>query len=206
MNIKLILCDFDGTITREDTLDALCHAMGKGALSQAINQRFIDGEQDGQSALIERFSLLEGMTSTQLESVLEQVVLTEGAEELFAYAHEKGIQTLVLSGNASIVLDYYAKKLHFSKICSSHILVENGYIQSWDPQRCSCVDKGAGAAAYIKELGLAPQQIIAIGDSRADQSLFDLAGTSFLVNKKGNITADHEIQRLNEVLPYLQKG
>ena len=61
VKIKLVLSDFDGTITQTDVLDMICELVGKGAASQHINNLFVSGQKDGKEALIERFSLLEGL-------------------------------------------------------------------------------------------------------------------------------------------------
>lgn len=203
MNIKLILCDFDGTITKCDVLDAMCKLAGKFARSQEINAQFISGKKDGKEALIERFSLLSGLSLSSVYDMLEQITFTDGAEELFSYTSEKKIHTLILSGNADFVLEHFRKKLNFSDIAGSSLFISDGIIQPWDSDKCTCVDKLGIAKAYIEKLGLKKENIIAIGDSVADQDLFDLASLSFLINKKGDVCSDYEIARLDDVIPYL---
>ena len=203
MKTKLILCDFDGTITKYDVLDALCGLNKKEKESQQIDYLFQLGQKDGQSALIERFSLLEGLAMEAVYPVLEKVELNEGAEALFAYARNHGIKVHVLSGNSTFVLEYFAKKFGFSKYSGSELVVEDGVICRWDACRCVCVDKYAEALDYIQQLKLRKDEIIAVGDSVADEQIFSLAGTTFLINKKGNITADYNIERLDEIIPYI---
>jgi phosphoserine phosphatase len=67
------------------------------------------------------------------------------------------------------------------------------------------VDKLSEARRYIRQLGLNKEEIVAIGDSIADEGIFALAGISFLINRKGNIRADVEIEDLADVIPYLNK-
>lgn len=202
MNVKLILCDFDGTITQTDVLDAMCAVVGREQESRAINTLFQEGREDGKRALIRRFSLLEGVALERLRPVLDRVPLTKGAVELFRYAREQGIHVLVLSGNAQFVLEHFSEKLHFTKVAGSRIPVKDGVIGAWD-DGCACVDKVTEARNYIRQLGVTAEQIVAIGDSVADREIFDLAGTSFLVNKKGAIRADVEIEDLAAVIPCL---
>lgn len=206
MKVKLILCDFDGTITQTDVLDKLCSVAGREQESREINEQFQQGLVDGKQALIRRFSLLEGISMEQLYPVLEAVPLTKGARELFGYAREQGIDVVVLSGNARFVLEFFSEMLHFTAVAGSSVRVENGVIQPWDDRICRCVDKLSEARAYIDRFGVRKEQIIAIGDSIADEGIFSLAGTSFLVNRKGNIRADIEIKDLAEVIPWLEKG
>ena len=205
MKVKLILCDFDGTITQTDVLDKLCSVAGREQESREINEQFQQGLVNGKQALIRRFSLLEGISMEQLMPVLQEVPLTKGARELFRYAEEHGIDVLVLSGNARFVLEYFSEMLHFTAVVGSRVRVEDGVIQPWDDQTCSCVDKLSEAKAYIDRIGVKKEQIIAIGDSIADEGIFSLAGMSFLVNRKGNIRADIEIADLAEVIPYLSR-
>jgi phosphoserine phosphatase len=205
MKVKLILCDFDGTITQTDVLDRMCAVAGRENESREINARYQQGLEDGAQALIRRFSLLEGLSLDRLMPVLQTVELTKGARELFGYAHEQGIRVLVLSGNARFVLEYFGEMLHFSSVAGSRVLIKDGIIQPWDEEQCACVDKLSEARRYIRQLGLNKEEIVAIGDSIADEGIFALAGISFLINRKGNIRADVEIEDLADVIPYLNK-
>lgn len=206
MKVKLILCDFDGTITQTDVLDKMCAVADREHESRAINERFQQGLLDGKQALIQRFSLLEGLSLDRLMPVLQTVPLTKGVQELFSYAEQQGIHVLVLSGNAQFVLEYFREKLHVTGVVGSKIQVKDGVIQAWDEQECACVDKLMEAQRCICMLGATREQIIAIGDSVADEEIFALAGTSFLVNRKGRVQADVEIADLTEVIPFLAKG
>ena len=206
MKVKLVLCDFDGTITQADVLDMICDLVGKQDISQRINSRFAAGEKDGKEALIERFSLLEGLECSKIDSVLDRVPLTNGAEAFFEYTQKHRIKTLVLSGNADFVLKYFKSKLHFSDFSGSTLCIRHGKIQPWDPNRCKCVDKQTAAATYIKKLGLKKEEIMAIGDSVADEMLFALAGVSFLINQKSQMPADYVVSSFYEIISYLEKG
>ena len=205
MNIKLILCDFDGTITQTDVLDTICDLVGRKPESVRINRLFQAGQKDRKQALRERFSLLAGLPLERTYPLMENILLTEGAEELFACAAQLGIHVLVLSGNAQFVLEFFARKLQFTRVCGSRIWVENGIIQPWNQEKCLEIDKYREAVTYIEQHGLEKNQIIAIGDSVADEEIFALAGKSFVINPKGNVQADMQIQSLEEVIPYLKE-
>ena len=182
----------------------MCALVGKQEESCRINRLFQLGKKDGRSALIERFSLLEGLSLEKVHSMLEEIQLTQGAEELFSYAREHDIKVHVLSGNATFVLDFFAKKLGISDVSGSRLLVVDGIIQAWDDQQCKCVEKYAEASRRIWEMGLCREQVAAVGDSVADRDIFALAGKSFLINKKSDVTADCEIERLDDILRYLE--
>lgn len=202
MKIKLILCDFDGTITKDDVLDRICALNGKEKESREINALFQAGKKNGVEALKERFALLEGLSVEEIRrSVLSETILTEGAEDLFAYANENGIETLVLSGNAQFVLEYFEKKLGFSAFSGSVLPVVDDRIKRVRERFFE--DKATVAEAYIRTRGFKKEEIVAVGDSIADEEIFALSGMSFLINKKGEVQADREISRLDELVPFL---
>ncbi len=205
MKTKLILCDFDGTITSTDVLDALCDLVGQGKESAAINSRYQSGKINGRDALIHRFSMLEGIKVTDIFTTLGSIPLTEGVHDFFSFASANKIEVLVLSGNASFVLDFFSKKLGFRKFYGSTISINNGIIQKWNNNVCRCVDKYLSANLYIKEHNIAKENIIAIGDSIADEGIFSLANMSFLINKKTNVYADFEVENFYQIINILKR-
>lgn len=205
MSIKLILCDFDGTVTQGDVLDEICAISGKLDESRKINEQFISGNLDGLSALKQRFRLIKGIDKTQIEnSILPNVKLNNGAETFFNYARKKNIPAFLLSGNAEFVLEYFCKKLHITFFSGSTLSIDNGKIGDFITYQ----NKFSVAENYIKKHNLIGDEIVAIGNSIADAQLFEMSAHPFIINKKEDFNTNAvSVNSFTEIMfclkPYL---
>lgn len=205
MKTRLLICDFDGTLTRSDVLDALCGVVGGYDESRRINEQYIAGLLDGHTALKRRFGLLRGTRLETLHEALSRTPLTDGAAELFAHANSMGIESVVISGNADLVLAYFQPILGYTHYFSSHIPVIDGVVGEIDDPRTSFIDKKARAEQFIALRGLSPEEIIAVGDSPSDEPMLRLAGRAFFVNKKGEPDMElPEVASLKEIIRYME--
>lgn len=186
MSIKLVLCDFDGTITTKDVLDQICMLTNDAEKSVLINEAFINGRIDGKTALVSRFKLVEGLRVADIEEhVLSKIRFSTGVKSFFKFALANNIKTVILSGNAEFVLDYFKKELGFSEIHGSKINIVDGVIGKWN-EECQCIDKNKVAEEVISTMGVEKSEIISIGDAPSDIPIFNLTGQAFVINKKGD--------------------
>ncbi len=204
MKTKLLVCDFDGTVTKEDVLDKLCGLTNAAAQSRYINEKYVAGEIDGEDALKQRFRLISGVSCEAIRQQLSEVQLTSGAEALFSYARHNEIDILIVSGNLDFVIEYFYDKLGFTSYISSHIPIIDGKLGSVDSDFTQLVNKQRDVATYIKNRGLSPEEVIAVGDSSSDFPIFDLAGKAFGINWKGtHFGRIIEIVTLDQLIGYM---
>lgn len=185
--IKLVLCDFDGTLVKNDILDELCRISGNYNKSRRLNQRFIEGNQYYNSPLKERINLLEGVTISQIEAFLSHnVFLVEGTGDFFRYLKKNNIYSVVHSGNIEPVLQHFQRQLHFDEYIATKIKIsERGTIVKLD-DNITCFKENS-CKSIISKLNIDKDEIVAIGDSIADVKVFELAGYSIAINAKGSI-------------------
>ena len=67
----------------------------------------MNGEIDFNTALIERVSLLKGLSESALEEVYKKIVFTEGAEDLIRVSKHLGYKIAVISGGFT----YFTNKI-----------------------------------------------------------------------------------------------
>jgi len=204
--IKLALCDFDGTLTKVDVLDCICDYYGHGNESRIINEAFIKGEVDGATALKRRFSLIVGAKIAEIEdNVLRHIPLTDGAKEFFQFARRNRIRSVIISGNAQFVLDYYQKVLGFDEYYCSLLNVSEGIVMPWDDSTCQCVRKD-DAVRRVMDVGkYTKADTIAIGDAPVDEIMFSSARQSYLINSKGYSTIAKPISSMSDIIHLMDK-
>ncbi len=204
MRTKLLVCDFDGTVTQGDVLDMLCGLAGATAQSEEINSRYIAGEIDGATALRQRFRLMEGISWSAIEKMLSQVALDPGAKALFSFARAQGVEILMLSGNLDFVVEHFRQELGFDRCICSHLPIVDGKLGSAEDERTRLVNKQADLRAYMKQQGLTADEVIAVGDSVSDFPVFNEVGKAFGIHWKGARRADvQEVETLEQIIGYM---
>ncbi|WP_246496425.1 HAD-IB family phosphatase [Miltoncostaea marina] len=101
----LIACDFDGTITRHDTLHLIVETFGERGLWQAIEPRLRAGEVTLEQAMQEEFDTVRATPEQVRDLVLREAGLRDGFPELVAWAHERGHRLIVFSSGFRSVIE-----------------------------------------------------------------------------------------------------
>jgi len=213
MKIEAMLIDFDGTVVNKDLLDVVCGIVGKAERSHEINVEYHQGKWAGISALIERINFLKGVSLSQIDEVLEkESYLMDGAEAFFSFLEKNNIISILTSGSLVPVLQYYQKKLGISYIVGTKPKMtgeNNDIIDSISEEDFSDRNfKLTDSKKILDELGISAKEVVAIGDSPADKTIFDFSSASIAINPKGDIAeyADFIIDAdLSLAIPVLEK-
>jgi 2-hydroxy-3-keto-5-methylthiopentenyl-1-phosphate phosphatase len=112
---RLILCDFDGTISVRDTGYLLVNQFTSGNW-EGIDQDFREGKIGSREAYSRIARILKGDESTILRFVREHSTIDPSFPVFYQYCREKGIDIKIVSDG----LDFYIKKIlemhHLSEI------------------------------------------------------------------------------------------
>ncbi|OGJ19856.1 hypothetical protein A3K73_02575 [Candidatus Pacearchaeota archaeon RBG_13_36_9] len=189
MKIKAVLCDFDGTLVNKDILDVICGIVNKEQESKKLNEDYHEGKIDGLTALITRINFLHGVSISQISKKLkENDYLISGAEELFKFLKKNKIVTILNSGNILPVLQHYSEKLKITYIVGTKPIMKGNVIDSISEKNFSGANfKLEDSKLILKKLKIKPSEVIALGDSPADKSIFEYSAKSIAINPKGGI-------------------
>lgn len=189
MEIRAVLIDFDGTIVNKDILDVVCGIVGKEEESRIINEEFHKGKREGLGALIERINFLKGVSTTQIGSKLsDNDYLMSGVEEFFNFLNSKKIISILTSGNLLPILEYYQKRLGITYVAGTKPKMKGDTIISISKKDFSGANfKLIDSKIILEKLGIKPENVIAIGDSPADEPLFKFAEKSIAINPKNGV-------------------
>ncbi len=208
--IKAVLLDFDGTLVYKDILDVVCGIVGKEEESDRINKDFHAGKLSGLTPLITRINFLKGVSLSQIQKKLnENAYLVTGAKNLLDFLNQKQIVTILNSGNITPVLEYYQKLLGISYIVGTQPKMNNDIIEGIAEEDFPGRQfKVIGVKRILDQLSIAPQDTLAIGDSPADKTMFELAGASIAINAKNGVEqfATFVIQNdLTKAIPIIEE-
>jgi len=185
-DFALLAMDMDSTLICIECIDEIADFAGRKAEVAAVTASAMRGEIDWPESLRQRVKALAGLDESALASVYEQrLELNPGAEALIAAARRCGLRTLLVSGGFTYFTDRVRERLHLDHAYSNTLVVEAGKLAG--TVTGPLVD-AQGKAAHVrrlkKEMGIARERVLAIGDGANDLPMMAEAGTSIAYHAK----------------------
>jgi phosphoserine phosphatase len=209
-NLKLVIFDLDGTLTQERSIWEYIHKqLGKwyGFAEECQNQ-FLAGKISYEEFCERDAQVWKGMKLEKLLEIVKTVPFHPGVNELIDYLKQKGLKLSMVSSGLSLLSNWVHEKYGFDYSVSNDLLYENGIltgkvrIQVYYDKKAEWVEK------ILKQFGVKPEQVIAIGDSKGDVDMFQMVGFSIAFNsscsdldKIANVCT--QTQDLADIIPKL---
>ena len=190
----LIAFDMDSTLINIECVDEIADAVGRKAEVAAITEAAMRGEiPDFKDSLRRRVALLRGVTLADLEAVRrERLRLNPGAAELVAACKAAGLKVLLVSGGFTYFADHVQQLLGIDYTRSNVLEIEHGVLtgrmvdQPWG-DICDGAEKRRMLLQTCEQLGIRPQQAIAMGDGANDLPMMGAAGLSVAYHAKPKV-------------------
>jgi phosphoserine phosphatase len=195
---KLFVADMDSTIIGQECIDELADYAGLKDKVADITDRAMRGELDFKGALKERVRLLAGLEEKTLSRCLdERVTLTSGARTLVQTMRAGGASCMLVSGGFLSFAEPVARTVGFDRVRANRLVFAGGKLSGevGDP----IVDAIAKREALVEvrdELGLVPQDVLAVGDGANDKLMIEEAGLGVAFRAKSALAqvADAELK------------
>lgn len=160
----------------------IAEALGRTSEYDATQRRFFLREIGEDEHLTHLLELAEGATLAQVEAALESTPrlahITEGVRAVQA----RGGRIALLTHNPPYVGDWYRRRFGFDDFEGTGAQpVREGVI---GPARDVHADKPGGLARLLARTGVAPRDVVHIGDGWADAQLFPLVGAGVALNSR----------------------
>jgi phosphoserine phosphatase len=193
-DFKLIAFDMDSTLINIECVDEIADAAGRKAEVAAITEAAMRGEiADYKESLRQRVALLKGVTVAHMQQVLEErLQLNPGAANLVATCKQAGLKVLLVSGGFTYFTDRVRDLLGVDFTRSNVLGVQDGVLtgvmvdQPWG-DICDGEEKRKMLLQTCAQLGIAPQQAIAMGDGANDLPMMGEAGLSVAYHAKPKV-------------------
>jgi phosphoserine phosphatase len=195
---KLLVADMDSTIIGQECIDELADYAGLKDEVARITDRAMQGEIDFSGALRERVRLLAGLDQRALGRCLdERVQITSGAETLVQTMRAGGASCLLVSGGFLSFANPIAEAVGFDRVKANRLVFAGGKLSGevGDP----IVDATAKRDALVEareQLGLARDDVLAVGDGANDVMMIEDAGLGIAYRAKPALAevADAELK------------
>ncbi len=181
---KLVIFDLDGTLTQERSIWEYIHkqlGMWYGFAEEYQNQ-FLAGKISYEEFCENDAQVWKGMRVEELLKIVKTVPFHPGVDELISYLKQKRLKLSMVSSGLSLLSNWVHKKYGFDYSVSNDLLYENGIltgkvkIQVYYDKKAEWVEK------ILKQFGVKPEEVIAVGDSKGDMDLFQMVGFSIAFN------------------------
>lgn len=193
-NFKLIAFDMDSTLINIECIDEVADAAGRKAEVAAITEAAMRGEiTDFKDSLRRRVALLKGVPESALTDVFEQRLrLNPGAKKLVDTCKAHGMKILLVSGGFTFFAERVCTLLNIDFARSNVLEIIEGHLtgrmidQPWG-DICDGAEKRKMMLETCAQLGIRPQQAIAMGDGANDLLMMGEAGLSVAYHAKPKV-------------------
>ena len=191
---KLIAFDMDSTLINIECIDEIADAAGRKAEVAAITEAAMRGEiTDFKDSLRRRVALLRGVPESALHEVFEQRLrLNPGAKTLVDTCKAHGMKVLLVSGGFTFFADRVCEMLGIDFARSNVLAIDHGHLtgdvvtQDWG-DICDGAEKRKMLLHICAQMGISPNQAIAMGDGANDLLMMGEAGLSVAYHAKPKV-------------------
>ena len=192
----MLLADMDSTMIEQECIDELADQAGVGDHVKAITARAMNGELDFNAALTERVGLLRGLPLGVIDEVLQhRITYMPGGAVLLATMKANGAYAALVSGGFTAFTEKVAAHLGFDEHRANVLLTDGATLSGQVALPILGREAKVDALNTITaRLGLAPADVLAVGDGANDLGMLGLAGAGVALHAKPAVAAQCDMR------------
>jgi phosphoserine phosphatase len=182
----LVVMDMDSTLISIECIDEIADMQGLKPQVAAITESAMRGEIDFAESLRRRVALLKGLDEGALQRVYdERLRLNPGAGIMLTELKKHGIKTLLVSGGFMFFTARLQSRLGLDFAHANELEIVNGKLTGNVSGKIVDAQGKADWLIHVRtELGLKPDQVIAMGDGANDLKMMAQSGISIAYHAK----------------------
>jgi phosphoserine phosphatase len=182
---RLIVFDVDGTLIDAEMIDELAKAAGVGGKVSEITSRAMNGEIEFKQALKERVQLLKGLPVEVLDSIVDNLEVTSGAEELILALKALGYKIALISGGFTQFVEKIKEPLGIDYVYANKLVIKDGKLTGEVVEPIIDAERKAELMQQIAEKeNLLMEQVVAVGDGANDRFMLQNSGLGIALYPK----------------------
>ncbi|MHA1270108.1 MAG: HAD-IB family phosphatase [Candidatus Helarchaeota archaeon] len=212
-DMKLVVFDLDGTLTREPNSWGLIHRK-LGVIDEALKhaQLFYSNQIDYMkwAELDINLWIKKRANYYQLKKIIEDNIQPiNGAEKTINILKRNNIETLVISSGLSIICNYFKKVLNYDEFIANRLIFDDKKLLKGIVVKVG-FNKGLILKEYLQNKKIPLDNVISIGDNINDIQLFKVTPYSIAFNPKDKslkkfATYTLETDNLTDILSFILK-
>jgi len=122
-----IFCDFDGTITKDDSIDLILQSFSVNEKWKGIERQWASGVIGSKECLMKQFSEIR-MDRNDIFDIAKKLRLEDGFIEFSRFCNNNNIPLYIISDGISSLIQYFLRLhgLHFTAIYANYLEFTSG--------------------------------------------------------------------------------
>jgi 2-hydroxy-3-keto-5-methylthiopentenyl-1-phosphate phosphatase len=183
-NSLTIFCDFDGTITAQDTIDKLLHLYANDEW-MAVEKLWQEEKIGSKECLERQIECIEQITKKEIDSFIDDIKIDPYFVKFFQRIKKSNIPFYIVSDGFNLFINKILKNNKIYDVpvyCNSLLLTDNALVPSFPHHDITC-SSGSGMCKCNIVTGLSNgNKIIYIGDGKSDACAVKHADVVFAKN------------------------
>ena len=177
---RAVLFDLDGTLTDPASVWKYLHERlqlwGTGA--DRYQEEFRRARISYQEFCAQDAACWRGMPISKLQAFVDEIDLRPGARDLIAFLRSRNLLIGMVSTGLTLLADRISRELQIDFCIANHLTTEGGRVTGEVEIRVEHGRKDLPVSLFCKRFSILPEQVVAVGDSEGDLSMFRTVGFS----------------------------
>ncbi|MEW6069610.1 MAG: HAD family phosphatase [Candidatus Thermoplasmatota archaeon] len=208
---KIVVFDLDGVLVNIDSSWEFVHEHF-GVNNNESLQAYLKSEINDEEFMKRDIMLWlknGNLHISKIEGILKDVPIMAGAKETIHELKQYGIKTAIISGGLDILAERVKRALGIDySIANSLATDSKGFLLGYGILNVALTDKATPLKRLLASTGIKAEDCVAVGNSRFDISMFEVAGFNIafnacdeLVKRYADVIVNSE--NLIRILPYI---
>jgi phosphoserine phosphatase len=188
---RAVLFDLDGTLTPVRSVWQHLHeSLGLWDAGADRHQASFERGEISYEKLCELdASVWKGMAEADLREITDRIPYRPGARECVQQLIRAGLMVGVVSTGLTLLAERVHHDLDMAYTIANRLVARKGLLTGEVKVNVQLERKGEAVDLFCSQFGVAHQEVIAVGDSDGDISMFDHCGFSVALNPESERTA-----------------
>ena len=182
--IKLIAFDLDNVLIDGEVIDEMAKLTGVDKEISKITSQAMEGKIDFGTALKERVSLLKGASVEDINKVMLEIPLMEGAKDSVKELKKRGYKIATITGSFDCIAQRMKDELDLDYVYSNSLQEEEGVLTGEVTGPLVDGSKKEILQELMKLEKISAEECAAVGDGANDVSMLEEAGLGIAFNAK----------------------
>jgi len=192
---KIIYCDFDGTITKEDSVNKFLSLFADKKWLE-VEDKWINGEIGSRQCLLEQVNLVPELPQDALKEYINSIEIDDYFVPFYNFLKKQGYELVILSDGFDLFIKETLERHNLTEIkyFANNLKVDNNKLSiEFDCENTTC-ERDSGTCKCSKT---EVEEFYYIGDGLSDSCIAGKATTLFAKNNLKKYCDEQEIDYIN---------
>ncbi|MFC1858952.1 phosphoserine phosphatase SerB [Thermodesulfobacteriota bacterium] len=187
-NKRMICFDMDSTLVSMEGIDEMARRADVHREVARITKKAMRGDFDFEESLTQRVAMLKGLALDDVMDIRNNMILSEGADELLTTLKWLGFRVGIVSGGFDIFAEYLKDRLNLDFAFANQLEIKNGLLTGKVQGEIIDAAQKARILSQIScDFAIPLDQVVAVGDGANDALMLTQAGLGIAYNAKKDL-------------------